>query len=258
MWPGGSYSERHASTAAATSAASASVSVRQSSSVRPSRTTAITGGSCAAQRGRELLLDGAGEARQLGERQRAAADARDGLLDGAARRLREPLCAGAHCLGRLAQHPQHRDLLRPVEVERERALERGERELVRAERAVERVAAQPLDEVGAAGDDPGLRAAEQLVAGEADEVGSRGQRGGRRRLALDLDERARAEVVDERQPVPPRDGRQLLEAGLLREADDAEVRLVDAEEQRGLGPDRPVVVGRAGPVRRPDLDEASA
>ena len=65
--------------------------------------------------------------------------------------------------------------------------------------------AEPLDEVGAAGDDPGLRPAEQLVAGEADEVGARRERGGRRRLALDVDERAGAEVVDERQPVPSRD-----------------------------------------------------
>ena len=214
--PGCPYRERHASTAAATSAASASVSVRQSSSVRPSRTTAITGGSCARSARGQLLLDGAGEARQLGERERAATDARDGLLDRAAGRLCEPLRAGTHGLGRLAQHPQHRDLLRPVEVERERALERGERQLVGAERAVERVAPQPLDEVGPAGDDPGLRAAEQLVAGEADEVGARGQRGGGRRLALDLDERARAEVVDERQLVPPRDRRQLLDAGAAR------------------------------------------
>ena len=67
--------------------------------------------------------------------------------------------------------------------------------------------AQLLDEVGAPGDDPRLRAAEQLVAREADEVGARGQRSGRRRLALDLDERARAEVVEERQLVPAGDGR---------------------------------------------------
>ena len=97
--------------------------------------------------------------------------------------------------------------------------------------------AQPLDEVGAAGDDPGLRAAEQLVAGEADEVGAGAQRSRRRRLALDLDERAGAEVVDERQLVPARDRGELLEPRrLLGEADDAEVRLVDAQEQRGLGP----------------------
>ena len=54
-----------------------------------------------------------------------------------------------------------------------------------AERALERVAAEPLDEIGAAGDDPGLRPAEQLVAREADEVRAGGERRGGRRLALE-------------------------------------------------------------------------
>ena len=66
---------RARATAAATSSTSSSASVRQSSSGRPSRTTPTTGGSPSAQRRRELLLDRAREARQLGERQRAAADA---------------------------------------------------------------------------------------------------------------------------------------------------------------------------------------
>ena len=97
--------------------------------------------------------------------------------------------------------------------------------------------AQPLDELGAADDDPRLRAAEQLVAREADEVGSRRERLARRRLvARRVDEDARAEVVDQRQPVAPRDRGELLEPRPLREADDAEVRLVHAQEQRGLGP----------------------
>jgi hypothetical protein len=69
---------------------------------------------------------------------------------------------------------------------------------------------------------------------------------------------ARAEVVEQRQPVTARDGRELLEPRLLREADDAEVGLVHAQEQRRLGADRPFVVGGAGPVRRPDLDEPRA
>ena len=38
--------------------------------------------------------------------------------------------------------------------------------------------AEPLDEVGPAGDDARLRTAEQLVAGEADEVGAGRERGG--------------------------------------------------------------------------------
>ena len=79
-----------------------------------------------------------------------------------------------------------------------------------------------------------------------------------RRLALDVDERAGAEVVEERQLVPASDGRELLEPRLLGEADDAEVRLVDAQEQRRLRPDRALVVGRPRPVRRPDLDQPRA
>ena len=90
--------------------------------------------------------------------------------------------------------------LRAVEVERERSLERGERELVGPQRALERVAPQPLDQIRAADDDPGLRPAEQLVAREADEVRAGGEARGGRRLTLELDESARAEVVDERHP----------------------------------------------------------
>ena len=69
---------------------------------------------------------------------------------------------------------------------------------------------------------------------------------------------SRAEVVDEREAVAARDGGDLLEPRPLLEADDAEVRLVDAEDDRRLGPDRALVVRGARPVRRPDLDEPRA
>src|SRR5581483_682891 len=58
----------------------------------------------------ELLLDGAGAARELLERQRPAAHARDRLLDGPADGRGEALGAGAHRLERLLQHAQHGDL----------------------------------------------------------------------------------------------------------------------------------------------------
>ena len=103
-----------------------------------------------------------------------------------------------------------------LEVEQERPLERRQRQLVRPERPLERVAPQLLDEVGASGDDAGLRPAEQLVAREADEVGAGVEAGAGRRLAVERHERARAEVVDERQPVPSRDRRQLRDGGVLR------------------------------------------
>ena len=100
---------RALATAAATSSSSSSRSVRQSSSRRPSRTTPTTGGSFGAQRRGERLLERAREARDLGERQRAAAEARDRLLDLAARRARASRSARARTAsaGSL-EHPQHR------------------------------------------------------------------------------------------------------------------------------------------------------
>ena len=59
------------------------------------------------------------------------------------------------------------------------------------------MAAQPLDELRAADHDPGLRAAEQLVAGEADEICARSEARACGRFVTHLDERPRAEVVDE-------------------------------------------------------------
>ena len=118
--------------------------------------------------------------------------------------------------------------------------------------------AQPLDELGAADDDPRLRPAEQLVAGEADEVGAGGQALARRRLALEVDEHAGAEVVHERQAVPPGDRGQLGHRRLLGEADDAEVRLVHAQQHGRLGADRALVVGGTRAVRRADLAQPRA
>src|ERR1051326_1096663 len=69
---------------------------------------------------------------------------------------------------------------------------------------------------------------------------------------------SRTEVVDEREAVLPRDGGHLFETGPLLEADDAEVRLVDAQDDGRLRPDRALVVGGARPVRRPDLDQPRA
>ena len=121
------------------------------------------------------------------------------------------------------------------------------------------MAPQPLDEVGAADDDARLRPAEQLVAGEADEVGAGRERLLARRLVAEtVGERAGAEVVDERQLVSARDRGELRRARRLGEADDAEVRLVHAQQQRRVVADRALVVGRARAVRRPDLDEPRA
>ena len=258
---GGADRQRHARTAAATASSSSSASVRQSSSSRPSRTIPTTAGSCSRRRAGERLLERARERRELGERQRAAADARDGLLDLAVHRAREPLGPGAHRQRVLVEHAEHRHLrerTHGVEVEEQRALERGEPELVDAQRAMQRMAPQPLDQVGAAEDDTGLRAAEQLVAAEADEVGALLERGARGRLVAEVDERAGAEIVEQRQLVPARDRGELAQRRALGEPDEAEVGLVHAQEQRRVCAGRRVVVGRARAVRRPDLDQARA
>ena len=202
---------RAALTAAATSSASASVSVRQSSSSPAVAHDCDHGRLAGTERRGELLLDRAGEARQLGQRQRAAADARRRSPRPRRRRARQSLGPRAHRVGRLAHHAQHRHLVerRSGRVERERPFERGERQLVGAQRALQRMAPQPLDELGASDDDAGLRAAEQLVAGEADEVGAgREARASRRLVARQSTrQRAGAEVVDERQLVALRDRR---------------------------------------------------
>ena len=101
---------RAAATAAATASTSSSASARTSRSRRPSRTIPTTAGSPSAERLGQLLLDRAGEGRELGKRKRSAADARDRLLDLAADEPGKPLGARAHGRDWLGEHPQHRDL----------------------------------------------------------------------------------------------------------------------------------------------------
>src|SRR5687767_11274324 len=120
------------------------------------------------------------------------------------------------------------------------------------------MASQPLDEVGAADDDAGLRPTEELVAREADEVGPGTKALRRRRLVADAAERAGAEVVDQRQAGALRDRGEVAQLGALREPEDAEVRLVHPEQYGRVVPERALVVGRARPIRRPDLDESRA
>ena len=259
--PGGADRQRHERTAAATSPASASVSVRQSSNSLPSRTTPITGGSLARS---GAASSSSTEQAKLGSS--ASGSAPPPTRPTVSSTLPPTAAASRSArfrttLRRLTQHPQHGHLAqRPlgVEVQRERSLQRCDRELVRTQSALERVAAQTLDEVGAADDDPGLRPAQQLVAREADEIRARAEALARGRLAGQLDEHARAEVVDERDSVAPRRLRELGDGRLLGEADEAEVRLVHAQEHRGSRPDRALVVGDPGPVRRPHLDEPGA
>ncbi len=118
--------------------------------------------------------------------------------------------------------------------------------------------AQPLDEISTPDDDARLRPAEQLVAREADEVGTGRERLAGGGLAGQLRQHARAEIVEQRQAVPLRNRGKLLEPRLLREADDAEVRLVHAQQERRLGAHSLLVVLCARAVRRTDFDEPGA
>jgi hypothetical protein len=139
---------RAAQTAAATCSTSASESVRQSRSVLPSRTTAITGG-CRVEAVRQRLLHRIMPRSAAPPAEAHAADTGDRLLDLAADELGETFGPGAHELDRLVQHSQHGNGVACgwVERQRERPLESSERELVRAQRALQWVPAQPLDEV---------------------------------------------------------------------------------------------------------------
>ena len=155
------------------------------------------------------------------------------------------------------EHSQHghRVALRRLESERERSLESRERELVCAKRALEWVSAQPLDEVHPADDNACLRAAEELVARETDEIGACAKALRRCRLVADAAERAGAEIVDEWQLVTARDVSELGELRSLRESHHAEVRLMHAKDEGGVGGDRPLVVRGVRTVGGPDLDE---
>ena len=74
------------------------------------------------------------------------------------------------------------------------------------------MAAHALDQVGAADGEARLRSAEKLVARERDDVRARLDAGAGGRLVERLDERAGAEVVHEREPVPVGEPREIADA----------------------------------------------
>jgi hypothetical protein len=195
-----------------------------------------------------------GRAGQLEQRQGPAADLRTGLDELAADQLGQALRARARVLG---EHPQDGDLgerARRIAVQRERGLERGERELVDAHRACERVAPAGGDRLVRADHQAGLRPAEELVAAEADDGGAGADRPAHGRLVgedLELGEVARSDVVDDRQPEPAEG----LDLDLLGEPEHAEVRRVRAQDHVAPGLR---VVAQPRAVRRADLDEPRA
>ena len=146
----------------------------------------------------ELLLDRARGARQLGERKRAAADARDGLLDLAADERGEPLCARPNttrpargaCAGR-EPRPSSRRASSASVPSSAASVSLSARSARCSGWRRSRSTRSPRPTMIAR-----LRPAEQLVAGEGHEVGARAEALRRRRLVADRHEGARAEIVD--------------------------------------------------------------
>ena len=205
-------------------------------------------------------------------RQRPAADRRFHLRhrnpvpDGGRERGQDRIGPPAQVLGRRGDHPPDGDVGdRPAgPVEPERRGERGQGHLLGSNGAGQRVLPDPRDEVGATDDQPGLRPTDQLVAAERDQVGAGGEALGRRRLVGEAESRGleqgpAPQVVDDDRAVLVGEPGELDRIRCLDEPGLREVRRMDAQDD-GRPPvrERRFEVGGAGPVRRPDLDEARA
>ena len=188
--------------------------VRTSSQTRPSAIRATIGTGAARSCALEVIGRASGERdrkrRQLGGRHRAATDRRGAGLDRdrepghRADRAGEPLARprGARAAVRASMRTTGTSRGATVAIERERRGEPGERELVGAQRAHQRVLARGVDRGRRADRDAGLRAAEQLVAGERDEVGAARDGLGDRRL---VGQAPRALRSRDRRACPSRD-----------------------------------------------------
>src|SRR5690606_20215938 len=101
-----------------------------------------------------------------------------------------------------------------IAIKAQSRFERGDTYLVQPRRPLQRIGGDGDDEVLAPDDEAGLRTTEQLVAGEGDEVRALGDRLGDGRLAAQakacqIDQRAGAEIVDQRYAGLARQFRQL-------------------------------------------------
>ena len=229
-----------ARTARATSRASSSVSVRGSSSSRPSWMRPTTAGSPARRRAASASAPaGPGSIATAGPGSSSsgsappptrAVDATTVPPVAAASSSRAP--AQRRLVG--FEHREHRQRAARggrVAMQGEGRLERGERQLVDPHGPRERMAAARLDRLARSDEQPRLRAAEQLVARERRERGAGADRSAHRRLAGEqlevVGEHARADVVDDRHA----EVAERLDLDLLDEADGAEVRGVRAQDR---------------------------
>ena len=106
--------------------------------------------------------------------------------------------------------------------------------------------------------DPALRPPQQLVPREEHEVSARGNPLGDKRFVADsrrLPRRqgTRPDVVDHRQPAVVGKLGQTVQRCLLGETDDPEVAVMDPQNGRRLGADRPLVIRQPGLVGRAHL-----
>jgi hypothetical protein len=113
----------------------------------------------------------------------------------------------------------------------QRDFECGDRELIDAQGAEERITADAFDEFAFAGDDAALRTAEKFVAAEADNVNARVGAGARYRLIDSacgkIGEAAGAEVLVDGYMQAAAERCDLIERGPFGEAGNAEIRRVD-------------------------------
>ena len=114
------------------------------------------------------------------------------------------------------------------------------RDLVAAKRALQRIALDAFDQVAAPYDQAGLDGTEQLVAAERDDVGAVCQRFGdggfvRQAKASEVDQRAAAEIDNERQVPFMRDGGERRRRDAARKSLDPVVaRMHFEQEGRGF------------------------
>ncbi len=153
-----------------------------------------------------------------------------------------------------ANHAKSRNFVeRAAKICVERDFECGDGELIHAQSAEERIAADAFDEFALAGDDAGLRAAEKFVAAEADDVDAGVGAGARDRLidsaGGEIGEAAGAEVLVDGDVQAAAECGDLVEGGPLGEAGDAEIRRVDAEEEARAFVEGAFVIADARAIR---------
>ena len=264
---------RTACTAQASGSTSASAIVRGSSSTRPSWMRAMTGGSVWRRAADNATGSASGARTTAGPSSSVRASApppgrdTDRVTDAAGPMARQmPLRPIGELIFGVAEHAQGGNLLPRavrVAIEHQGRLERGQRELVDAQRPSQRLLAGRRHRSAAADEQAGLRSAQQLVARAADhrragcdgapQVWFRAQR----RDEVGAGQGPGAHVIDDRNA----ELAELLDADLVNEAQGAEVRLVDPQDR----PDRhcglaqgTLIVAPMGAVRRPDLDHRRA